>query len=411
MVTRRQLGIWVIIVMAVLAGCNAPQDAAVEDLEPTSTLLPIVSQTPRFTATPVPTRTPLPTFTFTPTETSPPPTATLSPEPTLTPTIVGIVQSIQRVNVRDGPGVTFNAFESVAPGTGVTIIGQNAAGDWFNIRLEDGSEGWVAARLLFIEDTPTPFPTSTPAPDLTALFLGTPLPTAIFGGGTITPTPPSALRTPDDDDATDDAPTAIPSATEPLVPIVDLDPINATATALAVGISTPTPVPSATEQTFSTPTLSVTTGGTSPSATPRPTTSGDGTVVSRDGIDVFAFCNNRAYGISAPSNIGAGSTVDIFWAWFARTRAQVQDHIDSATHELRVNGDLIGNINAYRENIIPQGADQAVYWYVPYGPVEPGTYEIVYRVSWTEAISDGYAFFGPGTGIPFSEESCTFTVR
>ena len=171
-----------IAVSVLLAGCGSPENTVVE-IAATATLLPIVSHTPRLTATPIPTRTPLPTFTYTPSPTTPAPSATNTLAPTVTPTVVGIIQSLQRVNIRNGPGVDFDFFVSLPPGTGVQIIGQNAEGTWYNVRLDDGDEGWVASRLLFIADTPTPFPTATASPNLTALFLGTPLPTAIIGGG------------------------------------------------------------------------------------------------------------------------------------------------------------------------------------------------------------------------------------
>ena len=356
---------------------------------------------------------------------------------------MGIIQSIQRVNIRNGPGVSFPAFESLTPGTSVLVIGQNAEGTWYNIRMEDGVEGWVVERLLFIEDTPTPFPTPTASPNLTALFLGTPLPTAIIGGGTVTPTPPGAIQTStpvggDDLPSDTDTPVANASATEPLVPIVpivDLDSINMTATALVSDFASATPDLDATVVSISL--VTVTPGGDDSFSTPDPRNldapteiagtvssnptqviSGDSVElptraadVPRSGIDVFAFCNNNAYGISEPTSLTAGSSIEIFWAWFARTNEQLTEHINNATHELRVNGTQIANVDQFRQPFTSQGGDRAVYWYVPFGPLEAGEYLITYRVTWLTAITDGYGFFGPGTSVEFEEESCNFVVR
>lgn len=445
--TRKLLTV-LIAVSVVFAGCSPPENE-VAQIAATATLLPIVSHTPRLTATPIPTRTPLPTFTYTPSPTTPAPSATNTLAPTATPTVVGIIQSLQRVNIRNGPSVDYDAFESLPPGTGVQIIGQNAEGSWYNIRLEDGSEGWVVARLLYVEDTPTPFPTATASPNLTALFLGTPLPTAIIGGGTVTPTPPGAVQTStpvggDDLPENTDTPVADATATSGLllavpVVVVDLDSINMTATALVGNSASPTPNPEGTAlsvavitrtpsdgDTFNTPdprNLDAPTsvaGSSNATVTANPTQviTGDSVElptrpadVPRSGIDVFAFCNNNAYGIGAPTSLTAGSSIEIFWAWFATNDENLNQHVNNATHELRVNGTRIANVDQFRQPFSSQGSDRAAYWYVPFGPLETGEYLITYRVTWGTTITDGYSFYGPGTSTEFEEESCNFIVR
>jgi len=448
----RKLLTVLMVVSVILAGCGAPENAVAE-IAATATLLPIVSHTPRLTATPIPTRTPLPTFTYTPSPTTPAPSATNTLAPTVTPTVVGIIQSLQRVNIRNGPGVDFESFVSLPPGTGVQIIGQNADGSWYNVRLEDGDEGWVVSRLLYVADTPTPFPTATASPNLTALFLGTPLPTAIIGGGTVTPTPPGAVQTStpvggNNVPSNTDTPAPDATATSALqldVPIVvvDLDSINMTATALVGNSASPTPNLDATALSIAVVTLTPSNGGdgfntpvprnldaptseagtpnssTQPTAASNPTQviSGDSVEVPtrsanvRTGVDVFAFCNNNAYGIAQPTNLTAGSSIEIFWAWFARTDEQLNQHINNATHELRVNGTQIANVNQFRQPTITREGDRAAYWYVPFGPLVAGEYLITYRVTWGTTITDGYSFYGPGTSTEFEEESCNFIVR
>ncbi|MGB1285202.1 MAG: SH3 domain-containing protein [Aggregatilineales bacterium] len=430
------------------------------ELPPTATLLPIPGQLPQDTATPVPSRTPLPTFTFTPTETSIPPTNTLSPTPTITPTIGGIIESLQRVNVREGPGTNFSAVEALDAGTGIQILGKDdEAGAWYNIRLEDGTEGWIASRLVRVEPTPTTLPSPTPSPDLTALALGTPLPTAIIGGGTVTPTPPLSISTATpvgfsgsvaqvaEETPDPDAPTA--TATESFIPVVgfpdvNLSSINMTATALVGNAATLTPSVTseaaidrvitispddsdenednvdtnatiAAADADNTPsdedTVPVVTqenaDETLDSNTPLPTA----TLRPRQGVRVFAFCDNGAYGVARPAPIAAGSDIQIYWAWFARTVAQVNSHIDNANFEVRLNGDEIDILDEYRREIGREGIDYVAYWYIPVENLAAGTYEITYSVSWDEAITDGYQSYGPETGNPFEQETCTFEVR
>jgi hypothetical protein len=64
---------------------------------------------------------------------------------------VGVVISSDVVNVRSGPGTGNPPVGSAQPGDVLPIIGRNADESWYNVRLEDGTEGWIAAFLLRIE--------------------------------------------------------------------------------------------------------------------------------------------------------------------------------------------------------------------------------------------------------------------
>src|SRR5690606_817480 len=385
--------------------CNtgAPQQAQA----PTATLAPIVSLTPRFTATPVATRTPLPTFTFTPSDTPIPPTPSDTPTPTEVPPILGVIQSRQTVNVREGPGTNFSAITALAPGTGVEVLGENADGTWINILMEDGTEGWVSASLLFIRPTQTPIPTFTPTIDQTAIALGTAFPTAILGGVPVSPTPPPSVlvTTPASDTETEDAASSAPGTQ-----VIDLSAFNMTATAL-VGSITGNATANATSSAPSGP-VGGPTGGPIGGPTPTfgPGSGQRGSASSQEGVDVLAYCDNPAMGLPAPRNLRRGATIDIYWSWYARTREQLQDHIENVIYEVAINGERLTNWRLYAAPITQQNGDWYQYWFVPYGPLAPGEYVITYRVTWREAISDGYKQFGPGTGTPFEEGSCTFTV-
>lgn len=383
----------------IVSGCST--DTAEAPL-PTLTLAPNVSRTPRFTATPIPSRTALPTQTLTPSETSIPPTPSNSPTPSATPPILGSVVSLQSINVREGPGVNFAALEALRPATRVEILGRNGDGTWLNIRLEDGKEGWVAAELIRIQPTSTAFPTLTSSPDQTQLALGTSMPTALFGGGTITPTPPRSLSegatpTPVEENAN--------AATVVGLQLPDLESINLTATALAGGGLIPEVNPT---QPNGTP-LGGPTGGplVAPTATQSPV---PGSTARGNGVDVLAYCDDRSLGSPPPGNLAAGSTIDVFWNWFAATRQQVMDHLDTATYTITLDGKTL----SYREFQTPirqENGQFIVYWYVPSEPLEAGQHRITYRVTWSEAITDGFDNFGPGTAHPEQTGSCTFNVR
>lgn len=404
---------------ALLAACDTQQPSE-SAANPTDTLAPIVSLTPRYTATPVVTRTPLPTFTFTPTETPIPPTPSQTFTPSPTPVITGIVSGQRVANIRSGPGETYPVIGSLVPGSGVVVIGQSPDFAWYNIQMEDGDEGWIASRLLRVNEPPTALPSATPSPDLTALALGTSLPTALIGGGTITPTPPRAAVTATPVASLNGTQGAILQMGTPAgggtvptsnvsLPIIDLNAINQTATALAqLGNPIGSTLPPNVTATFTPFRLGTPAPGTT--AIPGATSAGGGTV--QRGVNVLAYCNDPAFRTPAPTNLAPGSSIDVFWVWFAASRDYIDQHLGAATYEVTVNGRRLDNYRQYQ--LTPrQGAtgNWEVSWYVPVELPTSGVYEITYRLTWSAAISDGYEAFGPGTGAPENTGSCTVTVR
>jgi hypothetical protein len=411
MTTRSRLLLLTISGLLAFSACTVGGGSDVAQA-PTATLAPIVSMTPRLTATPVASRTPLPTFTLTPSETPIPPTPSDTPTPSEVPPLMGIIESAQTVNVREGPGVSYGALTALAPGTGVEILGQSPDGAWYNIQMDDGSQGWISSSLLHVEPTQTPFPTRTPTPDLTALAQGTPLPTAILGGGTITPTPPSSARTPTPVTVAGDATEA---TEESSVPVIDLSSFNMTATALVGSITGGATANAIANGTSRVP-VGGPTGGPVGAATPVGTRTvgagSEGNVSSQEGVDVLAYCADSSYGSPAPSNLAAGSTIDVYWSWYAKDEALLRDHVAHVIYEVTVDGQRLQNWRLYAAPVRQQSdGNYYQYWFVPFGPLAAGPHVINYRVTWNQAISDGYDQFGPGTSNPTQTGSCTFTVR
>lgn len=403
--------------LLLLAACTTGTEGNGIAQIPTSTLAPIVSMTPRFTATPVATRTELPTFTLTPSETPLTPTPSNTPTATATPPITGIVASLETVNVREGPGVTFGAIRALVPGTGVEVLGQNEDGRWLNIKMEDGREGWIAASLVRVNPMPTIEPTSTPTPDLTALALGTPLPTALLGGGTITPTPPRSVVSLTPVGSAEATPEAGITGTLAL-PVIDVSSIQQTATALAGGIVLPQPsataIITAGPTSASGATATFTPFGQSPGTPAATAPSGvgsEGNTGQQQGVDVLAYCDNPIFGRPAPTGLTSGATIDVFWSWYVSEPELIQQHLDNVIYEVRVDGVLLENWRQYKSSVRRQSdGNHYIYWFVPYGPLSSGQHNISYRVSWRQQITDGYDMFGPGTNRPSESGSCTFTV-
>lgn len=85
-------------------------------------------------------------------------TATALPSPTAasaTPTpertIAGSV-TVSGLNVRTGPDTTFDVITTARSGENLEAFARNDAGDWVQVRLQDGREGWVAAVYAAWED-------------------------------------------------------------------------------------------------------------------------------------------------------------------------------------------------------------------------------------------------------------------
>jgi hypothetical protein len=414
-----------LLCVLVLAACSEDEGGDVAVI-PTATLIPPPGQVPDPTATPFITRTPLPSDTPTRTP-SPLPSETPIPSNTPTPVpIIGIVSSIQRVNIRTGPDVDFPARWALDPGTGVEVLQTNDDETWYNIEWEDEADGllqgWVFGDLLFIQDPPTAVPTFTLTPDLTALALGTGTP---IGGGQITATPPRAAvsATPVGTEAQlAQAITETPTRTNRGIPTIEIDSINLTATELASDSEPlPSPPPALTDESpnaIGTPTAVIATiraPGTDEdddeqtTATPSPTRR-TGPAQVQEGADVFAMCDNPTFGFPPPDDLAAGSTAEVFWAWYMRSPEYEQEHVNAVNYEIRINGRLLNNWRQYGLRTQQVGDSYAKYWYVPVGELEAGDYTVTYRATWSEPINDGWDSFGPGTNNPVEEGTCTFTV-
>lgn len=60
----------------------------------------------------------------------------------------GTVAHCYSLNVRTGPGVTYGVSRAIPSGTLVTLLGRNSDSTWAQIRLADGTVGWVNASFL-----------------------------------------------------------------------------------------------------------------------------------------------------------------------------------------------------------------------------------------------------------------------
>ena len=179
---RRNLIILVTFVCAMLAiaGC-AQSGQKATPLPPTKTPKPTFTPTPNVSPTPLvlamatkPPAAPAATAAA-PAPAAPSPTAV---PPTAAPTapaapVVPKLTTSQNVNVRSGPGTTYNRLGELDAGQTFDITGKNPAGDWYQFSY-NGQPGWVrndfvtlsgdAGGVKVAENIPAPPPTARPAP-------------------------------------------------------------------------------------------------------------------------------------------------------------------------------------------------------------------------------------------------------
>ncbi|MBN2304006.1 MAG: SH3 domain-containing protein [Anaerolineae bacterium] len=320
---RRSVGMLLVGLLLLLAACDevptesspAPSQSESVVNVPTRTVKPIVSFTPRFTATPIPSITLTPSDTPTVTLTTVPPTHTPTPSPTFTPTVQGEIQSLQNVNLREGPGEDFPIVISLPPGTDVGVIGiqtDDQGRDWYKVvYTNDNGETmrlWVFSTLVQTDFEQVVAP---PTPTL--------------------PAPPNATASP-----------------------------------------------------------------RTPGVTPEP-----------NRIDILAYCRQKNL---IPPNPTTNDNVYVEWSWFVALPELMDQHLEHADYNVRLDDEPLENWNTYATEMQRESGVWIIYWYYPVGKLAAGPHEISFELTWSEAISDGYEPFGPGTANETDTGSCTFTV-
>ena len=105
-------------------------------------------------------------------------------------------------------------------------------------------------------------------------------------------------------------------------------------------------------------------------------------------------------------------SIRVFWSWFAKTAEQVQHHINTAQYSISLHGLPIPNVEVSEVKQIPGSLNWWVFYTVNFGDKwEPGVYEIGFSVGWSEAITDGYENFGPGTENERMGSRCQFVIQ
>lgn len=124
-------------------------------------------------------------------------------------------------------------------------------------------------------------------------------------------------------------------------------------------------------------------------------------------VDILAYCDQRA--VVLP-RITTDDYVFIEWSWFVASEEYMDEHLANANYNVKLDGETFIGWDEYATEIRREAGRYIIYWYYPAGQLEAGEHQVEYRLTWDEAISDGYGRFGPGTAEEVNEGTCTFTV-
>jgi hypothetical protein len=124
---------------------------------------------------------------------------------------------------------------------------------------------------------------------------------------------------------------------------------------------------------------------------------------------IFAECDQYLPG-AAPGVLYNTDNIVIFWSWFAKTEKEVQDHIAQAQYDVKL--DTAPLVDVVVSPVTrPKGRNFWVFYTATIGHLSPGTYGVEFNLTWNQAISDGYANYGPDTDNEAVHSTCTFTIE
>ena len=148
-----------------------------------------------------------------------------------------------------------------------------------------------------------------------------------------------------------------------------------------------------------------------PTAIPATATLVPATVTqpAKEPVYVSPYCT--LVGKPKETRLSAGEHVFLAWNWGATTQEYVQLFIDKAVTVITFDGQEVTNAQMSPIDKVPNEATYAVKWKADVGVLAPSTYEITYKVTFSEQISDGTDTYGPGGKVESLNDACMLIVE
>lgn len=121
---------------------------------------------------------------------------------------------------------------------------------------------------------------------------------------------------------------------------------------------------------------------------------------------IFAECD--AFPMALPGVVLDSDNIVIFWSWYTKTQAQMDDHLAHAQYSVKLNQAPFPNV--VRSEVVRRSGNYWVFYTVNVGNLAPGHYEVEYRLTWDAPVNDGYDDYGPGTENPTQANNCNFDI-
>lgn len=121
---------------------------------------------------------------------------------------------------------------------------------------------------------------------------------------------------------------------------------------------------------------------------------------------IFAECDK--FPLATPGIVYNTDPITIYWSWFVESEDFLPQHLENSNYSVKMNTAPLENPTT----IGPVEIDGLTWFFytVDIGNLRPGHYEIEYRLTWDEPISDGFNEFGPGTANEIEASQCNFDV-
>jgi tRNA A-37 threonylcarbamoyl transferase component Bud32 len=142
-----------------------------------------------------------------------------------------------------------------------------------------------------------------------------------------------------------------------------------------------------------------------PTSPPEPTASPTSVL---EPILIHPYCEMDG---ESPVYVERGRPVTLVWTWTAAQANLIQDHIETASYEIYLDGE---RIEAERMGEIEYVSDKNWYtvsWFADVGVLSEGEHVAERRLSWSRQISDGWDTYGPGGEIETEAHTCTIIVQ
>ena len=121
---------------------------------------------------------------------------------------------------------------------------------------------------------------------------------------------------------------------------------------------------------------------------------------------IFAQC--APYPLAQPGIIYDSDSVTIYWSWFTKTQAQMDEHIANAIYSVKLNTAALPMTT--RSEPVERSGNYWVFYTANVGHLTPGHYEVGFLLTWANPVNDGYGDYGPGTANSRDTGICNFDV-